>query len=132
MKIFKTLTATALLLLLGHGAFAQKATVEKQLLGCWKLVEFTIDPAPPNMAEIQKQALNNVICFEKDGKYIGKKSDGSVAGSGTYSVSDDGKVIHQKTEGIPDDQNPPGNIVKLSDTELVISAMEATMRFKKS
>lgn len=131
MKTFKTLAAT-FLLLAGYHVSAQNAMVEKQLFGCWKLTGFKIDPAPPNMAEIEKQALNSLICFEKAGKYVGKKPDGTESGTGTYSVSEDGKTIYQKTEGIPDDQNPPGTIVKLTDSELVISSNEATIRFTKS
>jgi len=132
MKTRNILPAFLLLLAFAIDASAQKAVSEKKIIGCWTLVEFRITPEPAGMAEIEKQALNNVICFEKGGKYIGKKPDGISSGSGTYSISEDGKTIYQKTEGIPDDQNPPGTIVTLNDKELVITAMEATMRFKKS
>ena len=132
MKTLLSFVLLAIGLMFSVESFAQKGKAEKQILGCWKLTAFEISPAPPNMADIEKQVLNNLICFEKDGKYVGKKADGTPTGSGTYNFSEDGKTIYQKTEGIPDDQNPPGKVVKLTDTELVISAMEATMHFTKS
>ena len=132
MKTLLSLSMLAVCIMSNLESFAQKSTAEKQILGCWKLTAFKITPAPPNMAEIEKQTLNSLICFEQGGKYVGKKADGNQTGTGTYSFSEDGKTIYQKTEGIPDDQNPPGTIVKLTDTELVISAMEATMHFTRS
>ncbi len=129
MKRIITLTVF-LLCLASTSGFAQKAKTEKALLGCWQLTDFKLNPEPPQMAEIKKQVVNTVVCFEKDGKFTSKNAVGAAAGTGTYTVSEDGKSLFQKTDGMPD-ETPEGKITKLTDKELIFQAAEATLIFTK-
>ncbi|RZJ64161.1 MAG: hypothetical protein EOO50_16625 [Flavobacterium sp.] len=131
MKTYKNLAFVAIFALFNITISAQKAVAEKAISGCWKLVDFAITPAPAEMEQMKKEALNGTICME-NGKFTTKKSDGTTSATGVYSISEDGKTINQKMDGMLDDmETPDGKIVKLTATEFVIQADDATMRFEK-
>lgn len=108
---------------------AQKAETEKLISGCWKITALVVTPEPPNFEQIKNGALNSTTCM-KNGRFTSAKPDGSIAGEGSYQISEDGKTMTQTVDEMPPgSKSPAATILKLTDTELVIEAGEITLRF---
>ncbi|MFT3912296.1 MAG: hypothetical protein QM737_22910 [Ferruginibacter sp.] len=112
---------------------AQKATEEK-ILGCWKIksIEFL---------EINKDSMNLInstkgiiTCFEKDAKFTTKLKSGTdvqIVGTGTYSISADGKTFNQKRDADDGAVDEPAEIVKFNDKEVSFKISKMILHFER-
>lgn len=106
-----------------------------KIVGCWEVRQVIFAKDFEGSDEISMQAIGTIICFDKDGKFTHKK--GETTTKGNYSLSENGRTLYQSSE--PDPKAPsnhiqediPGQIVILSDTELQIQAEEMTLYFRR-
>lgn len=112
-------------------------TDNKQLiLGCWEVKQVIFTKDFEGSDDISMEALGTIICFEKDGKFTNKK--GETITKGNYKLSENGRTLYQNSESeIPAPSNYiqediPGQIMMLSDTEFQIQAEEMILYFRRS
>ncbi|MDR6969001.1 hypothetical protein J2X31_003027 [Flavobacterium arsenatis] len=117
-------------------SIATAQTDNKQLiLGCWEVRQVIFTKEVEDSDEISMEALGTIICFEKDGKFINKK--GETIAKGNYKLSENGRTLYQNSESdiaAPSNhiqEDIPGQIMMLSNTELQIQAQEMILYFRR-
>jgi len=115
-------------------SLAQKTNAEK-ILGCWviKKIEFIIKD--DYSEELIKHAQNALICFSADGKFTTTlaKSDSELM-TGSYKISDDGKIMSQKSDLSEDFVVKAENDVEiefLDDKHLILKFESTTTYFDR-
>jgi len=105
------------------------------ILGCWEVRQVIFTEEVEGSDEISIQAIGTIICFGNDGKFTHKK--GETIAKGNYSLSENGRTLYQNSESdtpAPNNhiqEDIPGQIMMLSDTELQIQAEEMILYFRR-
>ena len=77
---------------------AQKSNAEK-IIGCWVLKKIEFIKKDDYSDELIKHAQNSLVCFSVDGKFTTTLSEAnSQPLIGSYKVSDNGKMMSQKSD----------------------------------
>jgi hypothetical protein len=109
-------------LLLAIPAFAEPSDWSKLYNKSWKIIEYSMTwPERPEIGVVliysrgttSRMNLDKLeMLFEKDGKVTGKNADGDAV-SRTWKIEGDNKIWY-------DGDSKPSNVVKLTDSELVL------------
>jgi hypothetical protein len=122
-----------LFILSTSNSLAQKDNAEK-IIGCWVLKKIEFTTKDDYFEELIKHAQNSLVCFKVDGKFTTTlaKTDEPITGS--YKISNNGKIMSQKSDLSDEDFEKVENdaeIEFLDDKQLVIKIESTTTYFER-
>jgi hypothetical protein len=114
-------------------SLAQKDNAEK-ILGCWILKKIEFTNKDDYSEELIKHAQNSLVCFTFDGKFTTALAKTNEIITGSYKISDDGKIMSQKSDLLDEDfvniEND-AEIEFLDDKQLIIKIKSTTTYFER-
>ena len=134
----KTRTRAVLLLVLASFAYfhsaAQQLTQEK-LIGCWSAKSIEFYEPVEDSAYFAASFKTSTTCFDKNGKFstsFKTPAGQETAGTGTYSLSADGKTLNQQSDAGFDEGDEPAEVRMISEKEIEFKIGGAIIRFLKN
>ena len=106
------------------------------IIGCWEVRQVIFTKKFKGPEDAAMEAMGATVCFDKQGKFLNKNGETTIKGS--YSLSENGRTIYQNSDdesaseiGVKN-EDVPGEIIMLSQTELQVEAEGLILYFRRS